>query len=110
MIASAAVVFGISNALRKGGEIAPGGAKCYSECITSAINPKYHSNPCYHLYKYPTTQWPISETITCNARDVIWRTDYGGKKRLVFMDAEDSSEGLVKAATRKKVYKCLEVC
>ena len=26
------------------------------------------------------------------------------------MDAEDSSEGLVKAATRKKVYKCLEVC
>ena len=29
---------------------------------------------------------------------------------LVFMDAEDSSEGLVKAATQKKVYKCLEVC
>ena len=57
-------------------------------------------------------QWPISEIITCNARDVIWRTDYGGKNGefLVFMDAEDSSEGLVKAATRKKVYKCLEVC
>ena len=31
-------------------------------------------------------------------------------KFLVFMDAEDSSEDLVKAATRKKVYKCLEVC
>ena len=48
----------------------------------------------------------------CNARDVIWRTDYGEKNGefLVFMDAEDSSEGLVKAATRKKVYKCLEVC
>ena len=29
---------------------------------------------------------------------------------LVFMDAEDSSEGLVKVATREKVYKCLEVC
>ena len=28
---------------------------------------------------------------------------------LVFMDAEDSSEGLVKVATWKKVYKCLEV-
>ena len=24
-------------------------------------------------------KWPISETITCNARDVIWRTDYGEK-------------------------------
>ena len=57
-------------------------------------------------------EWPISETITYNARDVIWRTDYGWKNGefLVFMDAEDSSEGLVKAATRKKVYKCLEVC
>ena len=29
---------------------------------------------------------------------------------LVFMDTEDSSEGLVKVAMRKKVYKCLEVC
>ena len=28
-------------------------------------------------------------------------------KFLVFMDADDSSEGLVKVATRKKVYKCL---
>ena len=28
---------------------------------------------------------------------------------LVFMAAEDSSEGLVKAATRKMVYKCLEL-
>ena len=37
-------------------------------------------------------------------RDVI----YG--EILVFIAAEDSSEGLVKAATRKKVYKCLEVC
>ena len=57
-------------------------------------------------------QWPISQTITCNARDVIWRADYGGKNGefLVFMDAEDSLEGLVKAATWKKVYKCLEVC
>ena len=36
--------------------------------------------------------------------DVIWRTDYGGKNEfLVFMDAEDSLEGLVKVATRKKV-------
>ena len=26
------------------------------------------------------------------------------------MDAEDSLEGLVKVATRKKAYKCLEVC
>ena len=26
---------------------------------------------------------------------------------LVFMDAEDSLEGLVKVATRKKLYKCL---
>ena len=36
----------------------------------------------------------------------------GGKNDefLVFMDAEDSLEGLVKAATRKKVYKCLKVC
>ena len=34
-----------------------------------------------------------------------------GKKRcLVFMEAEDSSEGLFKIATCKKVYKCLEVC
>ena len=32
------------------------------------------------------------------------------KNFLVFMAAEDSSEGLVKAATRNKVYKCLEVC
>ena len=29
---------------------------------------------------------------------------------LVFMEAEDSSEGLVKVAMCKKVYKCLEVC
>ena len=29
---------------------------------------------------------------------------------LVFMDAEHSLEGLVKVATCKKVYKCLEVC
>ena len=28
---------------------------------------------------------------------------------LVFTEAEDSSEGLVKVAMRKKVYKCLEV-
>ena len=27
-----------------------------------------------------------------------------------FMAAEDSSEGLVKVATWKKVYKCLEIC
>ena len=58
----------------------------------------------------------ISETITYNARDVIMRTDYEDRlwgengEFLVYMDAEDSSEGLVKAATRKKVYKCLEVC
>ena len=58
------------------------------------------------------SQWPISETnITCNSvmslEDRLW-----GKNGefLVFMAAEDSSEGLVKAATRKKVYKCLEVC
>ena len=43
-------------------------------------------------------------------------TSFGGQimgkngEFLVFMDAEDSSGGLVKAATRKKVYKCLEVC
>ena len=39
-------------------------------------------------------------------------TSFGGQimvSLLVFMDAEDSSEGLVKVATRKKVYKCLEV-
>ena len=42
-------------------------------------------------------------------------TSFGGQimgkngEFLVFMDAEDSSEGLVKAAMRKKVYKCLEV-
>ena len=29
---------------------------------------------------------------------------------IVFMDTEDSSEGLVKVAMCKKVYKCLEVC
>ena len=29
---------------------------------------------------------------------------------LVFMDAEDSLEGLVEVVTRKKVYNCLEVC
>ena len=29
---------------------------------------------------------------------------------LVFWENEDSSEGLVKVATRKKVYKCLKVC
>ena len=28
---------------------------------------------------------------------------------LVFMQAKDSSEGLVKVAMHKKVYKCLEV-
>ena len=44
-------------------------------------------------------------------RDVIWRTNYGKNGEiLVFMAAEDSSEGFVKAATRKKVYKCLQVC
>ena len=41
-------------------------------------------------------------------------TSFGGQimeeEFLVFMPAKDSSEGLVKAATRKKVYKCLEVC
>ena len=64
----------------------------------------------FHVLEYRCSSlWPISETITCNARDVIWRTDYG-EKTVVFMAAEDSSEGLVKAATRKKVYKCLEVC
>ena len=40
-------------------------------------------------------------------------TSFGGQimgkngEFLVFMDAEDSSEGLVKAATQKKVYKWL---
>ena len=29
---------------------------------------------------------------------------------LVFWETEDSSEDLVKVATREKVYKCLEVC
>ena len=29
---------------------------------------------------------------------------------LVFMATEDSSKGLVKVPTLKKVYKCLEVC
>ena len=44
-------------------------------------------------------------------RVVIWRTDCGKNSEfLVFMDAEDSLEGLVKVATRKKVYKFLEVC
>ena len=43
-------------------------------------------------------------------------TSFGGQimeknsEILVFIAAEDSSEGLVKATTRKKVYKCLEVC
>ena len=43
-------------------------------------------------------------------------TSFGGQLNgqngefLVFMDAEDSSEGLVKAALCKKVYKRLEVC
>ena len=42
--------------------------------------------------------------------DVIWRTDYAKNGEfLVFMDAEDSLEDLVKVATCKKVYKCLEV-
>ena len=57
-------------------------------------------------------QWPISETnITCDSV-----TSFGGQivekngEFLVFMAAEDSSEGLVKTAMRKKVYKCLEVC
>ena len=43
-------------------------------------------------------------------------TSFGGqimeKKNgefLVFMDAEDSSEGLVKVATRTRRYKCIEV-
>ena len=64
----------------------------------------------YSLYEIEA-QWPISETITCNAHDVIWRTDWGKNGEfLVFMGAEESSEGLVKAAMRKKVYKCLEVC
>ena len=55
---------------------------------------------------------PISETnITCDSV-----TSFGGQiiekndEFLVFMAAEDLSEGLVKAATRKKAYKCLEVC
>ena len=54
-------------------------------------------------------QWPISETnIMCDSV-----TSFGGQimekncEFLVFMDAEDS---LDKVATRKKVYKCLEVC
>ena len=29
---------------------------------------------------------------------------------LVFMEAKDSAEGLVRVATREKVYKCLEAC
>ena len=29
---------------------------------------------------------------------------------LVFIEAEDSAEGLVEVATREKVYKCLAVC
>ena len=44
--------------------------------------------------------------------DVIWRTTEWEKKHdefLVFMKAEDSSEGIVKVATRKKAYKCLKV-
>ena len=31
------------------------------------------------------------------------------KKTVEFLETEDSSEGLVKVATRKKVYKYLEV-
>ena len=78
--------------------------KIHSEFPTQSI--------CQRSLSKAKVEWPISETITCNARDVIWRTDYWGKngKFLVFMDAEDSSESLVKAAMRKKVYKCLEVC
>ena len=43
--------------------------------------------------------------------DVIWRITEWQKNGefLVFMEAEDSAEGLVKVATREKVYKCLEV-
>ena len=39
-------------------------------------------------------------------------TSFRGKNGefLVFMDTENSSEGLVKVATHMKVYKCLEVC
>ena len=40
--------------------------------------------------------------------DVIWRTTERQKNGefLVFMEAEDSAEGLVKLATHEKVYKC----
>ena len=36
-----------------------------------------------------------------------------GKKNgefLVFVEAEDSAEGLLEVATREKVYRCLEAC
>ena len=60
------------------------------------------------------SQWPMAHFgIFYHVRfhDVIWRTDCGKNGEfLVFMDAEDSLEGLVKVAMRKKVYKCLEVC
>ena len=43
--------------------------------------------------------------------DVICRTVDGEKQEfLAFMEAKDSSEGPIKVAIRKKVYKCLEVC
>ena len=52
------------------------------------------------------------ETITCDACDVIWRTAEWQNKGgfLVFMEAEDPSESLVKVATCKKIYNYLEVC
>ena len=37
-------------------------------------------------------------------------TSFGGQQNGEFLVAEDSSEGLVKVAMCKKVYKCLEVC
>ena len=65
-----------------------------------------------HFSAQNTINGTISETnITCDSV-----TSFGGQiiekngGFLVFMAAEDSSEGLVKAAMRKKVYKCLEVC
>ena len=57
-------------------------------------------------------EWPISETnLTCDSV-----MSFGGQimekngEFLFFLATEYSSEGLVKAATWKKVYKCLEVC
>ena len=48
--------------------------------------------------------------VQCSLRHLEDRLWGENGEFLVFMDAEDSSEGLVKAATRKKVYICLEVC